>query len=353
MSIGKSESRIQTICLMLLCTIGVAGALYWLQGIIVPFILAIFVSLILTPVVNFQVRKLRFPRILAILGTLLLCFFIMLILGGIVSASVAQLANNANVYQNRVEILFDKAITELPLDKLGIEDPADLDIASIIPISTTRTVLVKLTGSIISILSQGLIVMMFVIFLLLGSTTPTKPKEGVVGEIDRQVKQYLVVKVLLSGVTGFAVFAILHFLGVDYAISFGAFAFFLNFIPNIGSLIATIIPLPVVLLMPDPSVGKILLALLLPGLVQFGVGNLLEPRLMGSSLGLHPVTVLLSLMFWGTLWGIIGMLLAVPMTSIMKICLDRLELTHPIAALLAGRLELSEETKAAPEKQGA
>jgi AI-2 transport protein TqsA len=112
----------------------------------------------------------------------------------------------------------------------------------------------------------------------------------------------------------------------------------LNFIPNLGSIIATLLPLPVVLMNPEVSSTTAVLAFVLPALIQFTIGNVIEPNVMGSSLELHPVTILLALVLWGTIWGIVGMLLATPITAAMKILFERLELTAPVANLLAGRL---------------
>jgi AI-2 transport protein TqsA len=120
---------------------------------------------------------------------------------------------------------------------------------------------------------------------------------------------------------------------------FGLFAFLLNFIPSVGSLIATLLPLPVVLMNPEisPTIG--VLAIVLPGLVQLAIGNVISPKVMGDSLELHPVTILLALMIWGTLWGLVGMLLATPITAVLKMLLERMELTRPLARLMAGHVE--------------
>ena len=83
----------------------------------------------------------------------------------------------------------------------------------------------------------------------------------------------------------------------------------------------------------------VVLAIALPGAVQMSVGNIIEPKLMGEELDLHPVTILLALMIWGAIWGIVGMLLATPITAVMKILFERMELTRPVADLFAGRLD--------------
>jgi AI-2 transport protein TqsA len=140
--------------------------------------------------------------------------------------------------------------------------------------------------------------------------------------------------------TGIGVWLILTLLGVEMALVFGLFAFLLNFVPNVGSLVATLMPLPIVLL-GDYSTSVQVLAIILPGGVQFMVGNWLEPKLLGDSMDLHPVTILLALIFWGMVWGLVGALLATPLTAIVRILLDKEEITRPVAELMAGRLPSS------------
>ena len=138
--------------------------------------------------------------------------------------------------------------------------------------------------------------------------------------------------------TGFLVGLILYLLGVDLALVFGFLAFLLNFIPSIGSIIATLLPLPIILVSPDASWTIAVLAIALPGTVQLVIGNIITPKVLGDSLDLHPIVILMALIFWGVLWGIVGMLLATPMTAVLKILLERYELTRPVARVMAGRL---------------
>jgi AI-2 transport protein TqsA len=118
---------------------------------------------------------------------------------------------------------------------------------------------------------------------------------------------------------------------------FGLLVFLLNFIPNIGSIVATLLPIPVaVTQFQDP--WMVLAVVAIPGAIHLTIGNLIAPRLMGRGVELHPVTVLLALAFWGLLWGIVGMVLAVPIVAVVRIVLGRFGTTRPVAELLAGRL---------------
>src|SRR5690606_7889221 len=108
-------------------------------------------------------------------------------------------------------------------------------------------------------------------------------------------------------------------------------------IPSIGSIVATFLPMPVVLMQYDVSL-KTLIIFLIMTFVQVLIGNIIEPKLMGERMDLHPVTVLVFLLFWGLVWGIPGMFLAVPITAIIKMVLSRIESTEGIAQVLAGRI---------------
>jgi AI-2 transport protein TqsA len=159
------------------------------------------------------------------------------------------------------------------------------------------------------------------------------------GEIESRIKRYILTKALVSALTGVLVGTVLVVLGIDLALVFGLFAFLLNFIPSVGSIVSTLLPLPVVLVSPDVAATTAMLAIALPAVIQFAIGSVIEPKIMGGSLDLHPVAILLALILWGMLWGIIGMLLATPITAVMKILFEKMEHTAPIAELLAGRLD--------------
>jgi AI-2 transport protein TqsA len=132
---------------------------------------------------------------------------------------------------------------------------------------------------------------------------------------------------------------VLALCGVQFAGLFGFLAFFLNFIPNVGGIIATLLPLPIILLSPDMSYVAKVTALAGPGIIQFVTGNIIQPRVQGSALDLHPVIVLMALIFFGMIWGIVGAFLAVPITATIRIVLEKIPDTRPVAELLAGRLD--------------
>jgi len=333
-----TEARVRTVSMLVLAVIASAGALYWLQPVMIPLVLAVLLTYILGPLVDLLIRRLKVPRSIAIGLALLIGSLLLLVLGGLISSSVQALSANADAYEGRIRDLEHQIIGAL--QGLGIE----MDSASIgqkvegLPLSAWLS---SLANGLVSTLSNTLLVLIFAIYMLQGSAATSMGGEpgGIRADIVGRIRRYISLKLSLSAATGVLVGVLLMLLGVDLALVFGVLAFVLNFIPSVGSIIATLLPIPVVLLDPDFSGTTLALVILLPGGVQMFVGNVLEPKLMGEQLELHPITVLAALTFWGMLWGIPGMLLAVPLTAALRIVFEALELTRPVARLMAGQLE--------------
>jgi AI-2 transport protein TqsA len=182
-----------------------------------------------------------------------------------------------------------------------------------------------------------------VILLLIGRHSNVTQR-GIYFDIEHQVRHYMSIKLTVSAMTGFLVWLVLALFKLELANVFGILTFLFNFIPSIGSIIATLLPIPIaVAQFQNP--WSILLVVGIPGAIQMIIGNGIEPKLMGKGLNLHPVTILLTLSFWGLLWGIPGMFLAVPITAVIRIILMQFTTLKPIGNLLAGKLP---ESKTSP-----
>jgi len=336
------ETRVQTLCLVVLAVIALAAALHWLAPVLIPFVLAVFISMGLSMAARWLMTRARFPRTPAVALTAVLGIGALAGLGALVSASVAQLAASGPDYAAQVSQLTDRVVALVPS---GWSDAAPDGTAMLrqIPVSAVGDLLASTTSAVLNLLSQSLLVGIFVLFLVIGGIGEQRDT-GTLGEIRRSVESYLVSKVVISAATGLLVGATLGLLGVPLALAFGVLAFLLNFIPNVGSLIATLLPLPVVAVSPEVGPGTAVAAIALPAAIQGVMGNAVEPKLMGDSLDLHPVTILISLIFWGMLWGVVGMLLATPITAVVKIFLQKFEGSRPVAELMAGRLPRTDTT---------
>jgi predicted PurR-regulated permease PerM len=167
-----------------------------------------------------------------------------------------------------------------------------------------------------------------------------KPERSLstIERFSQDAKRYLVIKTLISAATGLVVWLWLLILGVDYPVLWGMLSFLLNYVPNIGPLIAA---LPVALLaLVQLGVGSALLTVLGFAMVHIVVGNILEPKLTGKGLSLSTLVVFLSLVFWGWVLGPIGMILSVPMTSLVTIALESYEETRGLAFMLGSATEV-------------
>jgi len=311
--------------------------------VLVPFVLAVFLALGMSLMIDLQMRHLGVPRLAAMISTVIVGLLVLAVFGLLVSAAVGQLSRNAGTYESQIKDLLDSLAETVPLDKLGIDTKSEGNLLSQIPETVVQRTLVGTGKAVMDIISRGALVLIFLLFLMSGQMVSKRPVGGVLGEAEAGIKRYIVTKVLVSMVTGVLVGLALMFLGVKLALVFGLFAFLLNFIPSIGSVISTLLPLPVVLVDPSISAVTAVLAIAIPGTIQFSVGNVIEPKIMGRSLDLHPVVILMALIFWGMLWGIVGMLLATPMTAVVKIFLSKRESTAPLANLLAGHLDVIQD----------
>lgn len=331
---SQIDSRIQNICLIIITTIALTSALIYTKSILIPFVFSIFFYALFSPIISYFKFKWKLPGILSFAITLLLIILFCTILIFSISASIDDFVQSAPIYRNKI-IEFVKWISELlaergfTLNAESILKPIkDLPIFSIVQ---------GLTGGLVSFAGKTLLVFVFVIFLLSGQGNNNNK---FIDEVFSKISRYIATKSITSLSTGLIVWVVLTIFDVELAFMFGLLAMLLNFIPTVGSLVATALPLPILVLQYGFSF-QFVLVLVLTTATQLTIGNFIEPKMMGESMDLHPVTILIFLMFWGLVWGIAGMFLAVPITAVIKIILSRIETTRIISEILAGRLPQS------------
>ena len=245
--------------------------------------------------------------------------------------------------------------TNITADELRARDEMDrlAKLAGKLPV--TELIMHSLS-SMMEALSNLALVLLFAIYLLLGSSPkrPSTPHHGgpssssgggvgglsgpaaISAQADAQINLYIRGKVAMSLLVGVATAISLGALQVDLWLVFGLLAFWLNFIPNVGTVLAVALPMPLVILDEKFTGVGIALALLLPLSAHAFAGNVLEPMMFGHTLKLHPVVILLSLLLWGTVWNVTGMVLAVPITAVLRIRLSHIQ--HPLPQFLAAVL---------------
>ncbi|EPF6159248.1 AI-2E family transporter [Citrobacter sedlakii] len=307
--------------------------------IIVPFILAIFLAVVLNPLVQRMV-KLRVPRVMAISILVLIIVMAMVLLLAYLGTSLNELARTLPQYRSSLVVPLKNL--EPWLVRLGIGVSVD-ELVKYIDPNAAMTLVTNLLAQLSNAMSSIFLLLLTVVFMLLEvPQLPTKfqqimtrPVEGMAAiqrAID-SVSHYLVLKTAISIVTGLVVWAMLAALEVRFAFVWGLLAFALNYIPNIGSVLAAIPPIAQVLVFGGLYDALVVLAGYL--IINLVFGNILEPRIMGRGLGLSTLVVFLSLIFWGWLLGPVGMLLSVPLTIIVKIALEQTVAGQSIAILLS------------------
>jgi len=196
-------------------------------------------------------------------------------------------------------------------------------------------VLTNAVGTIFGLISGMFFVSVFLIFLLAGRN-PYAVHSPMYRAVVQKIRRYVGIHMVISLITAVLVWQTLDRLGLKLAGVFGILAFVLNWIPSIGSVITTLLPIPIAVVQFQSSPVLIVLVVAIPGAIQNLLGNILEPKLMGEGLDLHPVTILLSLAFWGLLWGIVGMFVAAPITAALRVVLMQFDTFRPLGNLLAG-----------------
>jgi len=328
-------NKVNTFCLFTLTLISIAMALIYTKTIMIPFVLSVFLYLIISPFLSFLQHKTRLNRSMSLIITISLFIVITSLLILMLNSSIQNFLESTDIYKDRLANLKIE-LTQL-LQNLGLNiDKANFhEFIDSIPVVS---ILKKFTGSMLNILSNSFLVIIFTIFLLTGDSK--NPENETFLKIKRSLAKYVSLKLILSLATGILTYIVLLSFSVELASMFALLTILLNFIPNIGSIIAVVLPLPILFL--QFSFGwQLILILSLLILFQTLVGNIIEPKLLGESIGLHPVVILLSLTFWGFIWGLPGMFLSVPISASLKIIFESFSYTKNLALIFEGKFNIS------------
>lgn len=341
----KVELQWQGRCLSVLTVAAIGLMLYVLRPVLVPFVVAVFVTVGLKPLLALLQHRLLPSRLGAVTVAFLLGVALLLILGGAVASSINQLTNDDAYRQSAVDATEKLAVIG---ERVGLlsgpaEDDPNSGVTAVGQLQSAVRQGVELgrkwlVEGMLSLSGSLGIVLIYMYFLLLGASEATEERGGLWLMIEGKIREYIVLKTVISAATGVAVWLSLAFFGVPLAFLMGLLTFLLNYIPNFGPLVTCVLPLPLIWLSPELSLVAMIAATLLACGVQLVGGNVIEPRMMGSSFELHPIVVLLALMIWFAIWGFVGMLLSVPMTAALKVVLQRIDRTESIARLMGGDL---------------
>ncbi len=324
---------IDNACLLILAGTALTWILIYAKTVLMPFVIAVFFAIVLNTLADWMKRKWNMPRLLGIILGILAFLGLATLSIIFVSSSISSFVEGANIYAERLDATVAWSIETA--QKLGFKvDSAFLsDMLTRLPLINMAR---GMGGWLMSFVSNTLLVSLFLIFLFMGRSA-TDEKTQLASSIEKQISYYLLVKIFVSLLAASVTWIILKITGTELAGMFAVLTFVLNFIPNIGPFIATTLPMPVLFLQHGID-WHIITALLLLITAHFVIGNVLETKWLGKGMDLNPIIVIASLIFWALVWGVFGALLAVPLTSIIKMILERSEPTKPFADLLAGRL---------------
>lgn len=341
------DTKLVVIFLAVLTFFAVGFMLRLLSAILLPLVIAFFLSMIFSPLVG-ALRRRKVPGAVSILLVLLLVSATLLAFSWIFYTSSQAFMEALPRYQARLA-----TVQSGMAERLSATFPAlDQQIRSMkwdqaVDVSSLTGHLASWIGSLFLVVNELFLVILYLVFLLMESESfPDKLNRafaaegaqrlgGVMHNIEQQVRKYLVMKTVVNLINATVVTILLASCGVDFPLVWGFLTFLAHFIPQVGAILSVGLP-TVFMLIQFESVGWALLVSALNMAVQFTVGNVVEPRMMGTSLDMSPLLVLLSLIFWGWLWGAWGMVLAVPITSTIKIVCENIAPLRPVAVLMSG-----------------
>ena len=352
MTPAPSDSTMKIIRDVLIC---IAAVLFFAvmkvtASIIVPMVIAFFIFILINPMLS-RMDKLRVPRLLSMLIVLLIVaavFVLFLYIFFVMVNMLMRPDTGISAYAARVAQL-DMAASAWLAPYLD-ENPETFSLLSWLNInwySVLISGLSSVSSKFISVLSDALLVFLYLMFIILERQT-VMPKllaalprgkvqraSQMVERMNRQTSRYLLTKVIISVATGIMFYFASIISHLDFALVWGVLAVILNFIPTIGSIVCTAGTIIMAIIQFAPDWGNIIYVTLLMISIEMVLGNIIDPRLQGVQLNISPLVILVSLAIWGYVWGIPGMFLAVPLTSIIQIICANVPSLRPIAIMLS------------------
>lgn len=349
----KNNLSILDFSVILLLVFGLFYLLYIWQALIIPFIISILFAFAILGLKNFY-QRFKIPWGLAMFLSIVSYCLVFYFIWVITYTNAEELVKQAPAYQEKISTLIGNTINSFGIDSENFD--LTNTIQSIFGSISLQSFFNSLLSTLTSISSNLLAIAFYTIFILieavnfekkieLSISNPAKRKSTlkILTKIESDVKTYFVIKTFVSVLTALGSYFIMIAFGLNFAAFWALLIFILNFIPNIGSIIAVLFPAVLSLAQPEFTLYS---SLFLTGLlifVQMIVWNVIEPKMMWSRLNLSPLVIIISLSFWWYIWWIIWMLLSVPLMVIMNIILSKFEQTRPIAIFLSEKWELENE----------
>ncbi len=343
------DTKLILVFLGILVFLALGFVLHALKAILLPFVIAVFLGQIFIPVMA-SLRRLKVPAGVAIVLILVGVSALLFAFSWMIYSSAMAFRESLPVYEARLGGLVQDALARLVAAFPFLREPVEgFHWQEMVEVSSITGLAAAGVTSFLVFFNEFFLVLLYLVFLLAGSESfPHKLKRAlkdqaervatVIANIEAEVRKYLLTKTLVNLGHGLLIGLLLAAFGVDFAPLWGFLTFIAHYIPTVGAVISVGLPTVFMLLQFESTGWALLVAAINLG-VQFAIGNMIEPRIMGTSLDLSPVVVLLSLIFWGWLWGAWGMILAVPITSTLKIVFENVEALYPLSVLMSGSAE--------------
>jgi AI-2 transport protein TqsA len=335
------------VLLALIAAVFVGYVLKELRDIFIPFCIALFLYFLLNQGVR-QLQQWRLPKTLIMIGMLVAIFVCFYLCGLLLFTGASSFIDQFPAYSAKITRLIKGVLAHLKLPLIDVRQyMAGIDWDNIFNPAQITALVSGTMGTFASFIGNLLLVVLLLMFMLgekvpmvarvARTLSPDRAKEllGMVNAIEAKIQHYLFIKTLMSAATAGMAALILLLGGVDFIIFSALLVFLLNYIPTFGSLLSTAFPALITFLRYGFCLRLVLVTASLM-VMQFVMGNVLEPQVMGKSMNLSPIIILLALIFWGWLWGVVGMFLAVPVTSACKLVFDSIPALKPVAAAMSG-----------------
>ncbi|MCB0402068.1 MAG: AI-2E family transporter [Flavobacteriales bacterium] len=318
------------------------------QNLLIPFILALLLWFLIRKI-RHVIDRLEFIRekVPSWIKNLLvsgIIIVLMSLISKVILNNINQIAQNYPSYEKNVESII-----------LQLNEELNMNLIEYLKTNATEfdfgQVLKEIFNSLSDLLGNALLIVIYALFIFLeeanfdnklqkalGSKEKYTDVTSILKQIEQSISNYIGMKSLVSLFTGIASYIALASIGIDSPMFWSFLIFILNFIPAVGSMIATLFP-AIFCLLQFGAFKESLIVLGVVGAIQLLVGNLIEPKLMGKTLNISPLVAIFALSFWGVLWGVTGMLISVPVTVIIVIICSHFEKTRSIAIMLSDKVK--------------
>jgi len=342
----KDYSKAIFYILFFLAIIALGTLCKLLSSVILPVVVAVLMTFSFMPVILKLNRKLKIPWILLVIIIDIILLFTIFALSSLLVSSLSTIIAEYPKYESRFMSIYKLTAATFNLQFDDGKSFID-NLWSVLQVREyVQKLAVFLSSGLFTFAKYFLVIILLFTFLLIeikstgkkiNSAFHSKTRSKVfriIQQVISETVRYLSIKFFISLATGILVFIGTSIVGMDFPIVWGFLAFIMNFIPTFGSIISTLLTTLFATLQFYPAWGKIIYIFILLLSINMILGNILEPRIEGNHLGLSPFVILVSLSLWGWLWGFVGMILAVPMTVIIKIVCENFSILNPIAVLL-------------------